>query len=138
VTEKAFTSHAFYQGLQEGVLLGSRCQSCGALFMPPKPICTACHGSDLVWEEFSGRGKLAAFTIVHIAPTAMLAAGYGRDNPYCAGVIALEEGPSISGQILEVDVHQPETIALGTPLVMELVSRGEGEEAKNVLAFKPV
>ena len=56
----------------------------------------------------SGEGKLLAFTTVHIAPTAMIEAGYDRKNPYCTGIVQLDEGPAISAQILGVDPTKPE------------------------------
>lgn len=82
------------------------------------------------------QGTLAAFTTIHIAPTAMIAAGYGRDNPYCSGIVNLENGLSISAQILGVDVSQPQTIKIGTPLTVEFIERGEAEEKKTFLAFR--
>jgi uncharacterized OB-fold protein len=66
----------------------------------------------------------------------MIEAGYGRDNPYCSGIVKLNEGPSISAQILGVDVSQPEQIAIGAPLSPVFVKRGEGDESKYFLAFE--
>jgi hypothetical protein len=88
------------------------------------------------WAEMSGRGKLLAFATIHIAPTAMIEAGYDRKNPYCAGIVQVEEGPAISAQILGVDATQPEQIAIGTPLRVAFVERGEGEEQRTYLAFE--
>jgi len=83
-----------------------------------------------------GKGKLVAFTTVHIAPTAMIRAGYGRDNPYCVGIVQLEEGPSISAQILGVDPTQPQEIPIGIELQVAFVERGAGEEEGTTLAFE--
>ena len=134
--ERPFTSYAFNQYLAEGLLMASRCKDCDSLFLPPRPVCRACHATNMAWETLSGKGTLEGFTIINIAPTGMIEAGYGRDNPYCAGVVSLEEGPSISAQILGVDVHHPESIKPGIPLEIELIVRGEGENAKTFLAFK--
>jgi uncharacterized OB-fold protein len=82
------------------------------------------------------KGRLAAFTTIHIAPTAMIEAGYGRDNPYCSGIVELANGLSISAQILGVDVNQPGEIVIGTPVEAEFTERGEGDEAKTFLAFR--
>jgi uncharacterized OB-fold protein len=90
----------------------------------------------MLWEELSGNGELIAFTTVHIAPTAMIAAGYGRNKPYCSGVVRLEEGPSISAQILGVDSSDPMSIKIGTRLTVEYLERGEGEDKKTFLAFQ--
>jgi uncharacterized OB-fold protein len=51
--------------------------------------------------------------------------------------VKLEEGPSISAQILDVDVMHPEEIKIGMPLTQTLIQRGEGEMEKTYLAFKP-
>jgi uncharacterized OB-fold protein len=88
------------------------------------------------WVELSGKGELAAFTAVYIGPTAMIDAGYDRTNPYCAGIVRLAEGPSISAQILGVDASQPQSIAIGTPLQVSIIERNLDEEnSRFYLAF---
>lgn len=129
-----FTSTAFYAYLDQQKLMGVRCQSCHTLHLPPRPHCPYCHSDAMEWIEFSGRGKLVAFTHIYIAPTHMLEAGYGRDKPYCAGIVQLEEGPSISAQILGVDASQPDRVAVGTPLKAAFVHRGENQHL--FLAFE--
>ena len=138
MSERQMTGDAFYQYLAEQKLMGSRCQSCGALHLPPRSLCPACYNDELAWEQVSGRGKLVAFTTVHIAPTAMIEAGYGRTNPYCTGIVQLDEGPSISAQITGVDPAAPEEIEVGTPVRVAFVQRGEGEKEHTFLAFEKV
>jgi uncharacterized OB-fold protein len=137
MADREFTGASFYQFLQENKLMGSRCQACGALHIPPRAICPACYGTGMEWVEMSGDGELLAFTTVHIAPTAMIEAGYDRKNPYCAGIVQLAEGPAISAQILGVDPARPQEIEIGTPLRVVFVRRGEGEQARTYLAFEP-
>jgi uncharacterized OB-fold protein len=138
MSERPFTGQAFYQYLGEQKLMGSRCKSCGALYVPPRPLCPDCYGDDMDWEQLGGKGKLIAFTTVHIAPTAMIEAGYGRTNPYCTGIVQLDEGPAVSAQIIGVDPAAPEQIAVGTPLQVAFVRRGEGENERTYLAFEKV
>jgi len=135
MADNLFSGTAFYQALAEHKLMGTRCKQCGAVHLPPRPICPKCLSSEVEWMEFSGKGKLAAFTVIYIAPTAMIAAGYGRNNPYIAGIVQLDEGPSISAQILGFDATQPQNIPLGAPLTAAFVERGEGEARKTFLAF---
>ncbi len=135
--ENEFTSAQFYKALNDHKLVGTRCRSTGEVYAPPRPISETTHADDMEWIEMSGAGKLAAFTIVYIAPTAMIAAGYDRKNPYCAGIVQLAEGPKISAQILGVDVKKPEQIKIGMPLKIAFVERGEGEAKKTFLAFEP-
>lgn len=131
-----FTSKYFYTALAEKKLVGSRCKKCGTLHMPITSMCKTCKSIEMEAVEFSGKGKLVAFSIIYIAPTAMIQAGYDRKNPYCAGIVQLEEGPSICGQLMEVDVLHPETIKIGTQVVSTFIERGENEAKKTYLGFR--
>lgn len=134
--QRPFTAASFSQFLNEKKLMASRCPSCDNLYLPPRAICPDCHSQQMEWVETSGRGKLHAFTAVYVAPTFMIAEGYGRDNPYCTGIVELEEGIRISAQILDVDVRDAEEIKIGTLLRVEFVERGQEENKKTYLAFK--
>lgn len=136
MSESEVYTHQFAKHLTEKRLVGSRCKSCGRIFLPPRIWCPNCQKNELEAYEFSGMGKLAAFTVVYVAPSAMLAAGYDRKNPYCVGVVELEEGERIPAQIFGVDVNRPEDIRIGTPLRAVFVERGEGENKATVLGFE--
>ncbi len=137
MSEMEFTNNAYTKFLAEHKLMGTRCRTDGELYFPPRPICPQSLSADMEWFEFSGQGKLAAFTVVHIGTTAMIAAGYDRKNPYCVGIVDLAEGCKISAQILGVDVLHPENIEIGTPLKLTFVERGEGEAQRTYPVFEP-
>lgn len=135
---KTFTVAGYNQHLCEKRLMGSKCSKCGSLYAPPRPICPECHSAaGMEWVEYSGKGKLAAFTSISVAPTFMAAQGLGKNNPYVCGVVQLEEGPKITGRILGVDGKKPESIKVGTQVRMEILERAEGEGKVYTLAFKP-
>jgi uncharacterized OB-fold protein len=134
--ENEYTGAAFDKFLSEEKLMGTRCKACGALYLPPRPICTKCNSRDMEWVEMKGKGKLSAFTTICVGTTIMAQEGCGRDNPYCCGIVELEEGVKISGRILGVDTQKPENIKVGTPLSVEFVHRGEGENKKTFLGFR--
>jgi uncharacterized OB-fold protein len=135
--ERPFSDISYEQFLSEEKLMGSRCKTCGALFVPPRPICIQCHGSNLEWAEMRGKGRLSAFTCIAICPPFMIAEGYGRNNPYCSGVVELEEGVRVVARIEEVNTREPEYIQVGMPLTVSFLHRGEGENRKTFLAFRP-
>lgn len=135
-TARPFTAASFAQYLNEKKLMGSHCPHCNADYLPPRAICPQCHSDQLEWVEFSGKAKLAAFTSIFIAPTAMIAAGFGRENPYLAGVVELDEGVKISAQILGLEARKPEEIRIGTPLRVDFIERGEGDKKQTFLAFR--
>ena len=124
--------------LKEEKLMGTTCRSCGARFLPPMPICTECHEPEMDWNEVGGKGKLIAFTCIAVAPPSMKEEGFDRNNPYCLGVVELDEGGRVVARIQGVDARNPETIRIGTPLSSKILHRGEGEHARAVLAFEPV
>jgi uncharacterized OB-fold protein len=136
MTKGDFSNTAYHQHLSAHKLMGNRCQECGKIHLPPRPMCPKCYSDDLVWVEAPEKGELTGFTVIHIAPTAMLDAGYGRENPYVSGIVRLENGLSISAQILGVDPTKPDEIKIGIPLRAEFIERGEGEDKKTFLAFR--
>lgn len=136
MSDMAFTSTTHYQHLAEHTLVGSRCISCGKVYYPARPMCPACFGHDMEAIQFSGKGKLSAFSVIYIALTTMIQAGHDRKNPYCTAVVQLEEGPKICAQLVGVDVAHPETIKVGTPVTATFLERGEGEAVKTYLGFQ--
>ncbi len=135
--ERPISTISFHQFLNEDKLMGSQCKKCGTLFSPPRPICIKCFGREMGWVELRGKGKLTTFTCVNVGPPWMIEQGYDRTHPYCSGVVALEEGVSIDARIEGVDASKPETIKIGTPLTVEFLHHGEGENLGTFLAFRP-
>jgi len=135
--DRPFNDHSYEQFLKEKKIMGSKCSKCGALALPPRPICISCFGHRMEWMPFKGRGKLAAFTDIFVAPPAMAKEGFGRTNPYVVGVVELEEGAKIVARITGVDAMNPETIQVGTPLEAEFIPTGQEPDGKTCLAFRP-
>ena len=131
---REFNAASFYEYLKEGRLMGIRCRDCAHLSAVPRPLCPACHSRGVEWHQFSGKGKLSTFTCISIVPVAMAEQGYGRDNPYCSGVVTLEEGPRISALLLGVDASNPQNIKTGIPVVLDLENLAQD---KPRLAFHP-
>ncbi|MDE2665639.1 MAG: Zn-ribbon domain-containing OB-fold protein [Acidobacteriota bacterium] len=135
---RPFTDHSFQAYLREGKLMGSRCLACQAVFVPPRALCPQCDQSNMEWELMEGRGKLVAFTCIAIGTPAMLKLGYGRENPYCTGVVELEEKARVVARIEGVDTRNPGTISVGMPLQVDFLQEDSGSGSRTVLAFKPL
>jgi uncharacterized OB-fold protein len=133
-----FTINSFETFLKEKKLMASKCKKCGALWLPPRPICLKCYSNELGWTQLNGKGKLVAFTVIGVGPIPMIDAGYGRDNPYCTGIVELDEGPRISAQILGVDVTCPENIRIGTSLTADFVERGSWHFVEDLSKIKKI
>ncbi len=63
-----------------------------------------------------GVGRLVAFTSISIGPPSMVQQGYGRDNPYCTGVVELKEKTRVVARLKGVDSLNPDTIKVGLPV----------------------
>jgi uncharacterized OB-fold protein len=135
--ERPFSDISYERFLDEEKLMGSRCQTCDTHYVPPRPICIECYGSDIQWVEMEGTGRLAAFTCITIAPPFMIAQGYNRKNPYCTGVVELEEGARVDARIEGVDAGKPEEIKVGMPLKVKFLHREAGGKKETYLAFEP-
>ena len=130
--DKKFSSADYFHTLQDKKIIGSKCTECGAVHLPPREICATCLSENIEELSFSGKGELAAYSVIYVPPTVMMEAGFGRENPNVAGIVKLAEGPMISAQILGLDASKPADIKIGTPLKAAFVERGE----KVFLAFE--
>ena len=102
-----FTISSYNRHVSEGKLMASRCEKCDILYLPPRPVCPECHGTDMGWKELSGKGKVIGYTAITIVPTGMAAKGYGRDKPYLSAVVQTEEGPGITAMLEGFDATDP-------------------------------
>lgn len=125
MTETGFTVKAFNEFLDEGRIMGSKCRGCGAIHLPPRPVCPDCGGREMEWEEVEGRGSVRAFTVVRVPLTRF------KDRcPYACGVVKLDAGPMISGMIVGVS---EEEMSVGSRVEAEFVKEGE----RTILCFRP-
>ena len=138
VARNAFYSAAYRRRLREKKLVGSRCESCGRISVPPKPACPRCHGAEPVLMEMKGTGKLAAYSVITVPPPLMVEEGFDRNKPYCSGVVELEEGPKVIARILGLNLDRPDLIRIGTPLSVEYVEAEHGGRVETFLAFRAV
>ena len=90
-------------------LLGTKCDNCGKIFFPLRTICPNCRREGRPQSlSFSGKGKVYAFTIIHVPPE-----GFESFIPYAVGLIQLDEGPKVTSQIVDCN---PEDIYIGMPV----------------------
>lgn len=85
-------------------MLGKKCGNCERIFFPSRDVCPFCHRESLgkMKEiELSGNGEVFSYTIVHDAPPA-----FSRQRPYVLALIKLEEGPTITGQIVDCKIDE--------------------------------
>lgn len=132
--QRVFSDLSYEKFLNEEKLMGSKCKNCGALYLPPRPICIKCYSTEMEWVEMEGKGKLAAYTYIYVGPPFMAGEGYDREHPYCVGVVKTTEGVRAIARIEGLDMAAPESTRIGMPLKVKYLHRGE---EKTYLAFEP-
>jgi acetyl-CoA C-acetyltransferase len=84
----------FYEGLDEGKLLGRKCTRCGAIEFPPVIACNTCSCPDTEWMEMSGNAVMTSIVMPSVlANVPNLAEEHG---PYCFATVKTEEGPELN------------------------------------------
>jgi uncharacterized OB-fold protein len=109
----------FWEGTAAGELRIQKCNSCGHLRHPPRPMCPVCRSVDRGWTTMSGRGTIWSYVVPHPP----LLAPYSDLAPYNVIVVELDENPNIrfvgnlvsgpDGALNEID---PESIVIGEPV----------------------
>ena len=92
------TEQPFYDACAAGKLVLQRCQSCGHVLFYPRTHCDACQSDQLVWEDASGTGTVASYTVVRRGVSADF------ETPYVIALIDLDEGPRMMSQIVGADL----------------------------------
>lgn len=122
---EGFTVKAFNEALTEGGLKGSKCMECGEIHLPPRPLCTKCGSTKLEWVELKGEGTLQALTEIQVPLTR-----FKESCPYRMGIVQLDEGPSMCGQIPASEGE----LEIGSRMEALFIREGE----KTILGWKPV
>jgi len=99
--ERALTVSNFYEFVNEKRLMAAKCNECGTMILPPKPMCTHCLSTNLKWSELKRFGKLVSYTIIHVAPEQFQSLA-----PYIVGILEIEKGLRLPGMIRDVDQEE--------------------------------
>jgi uncharacterized OB-fold protein len=118
-TQVPFTIEQFYKFLAEGKLMAAKCQKCGKIHLPPRPMCDNCYGQDFVWMEVSGKGKLLTYTTIHVAPQQ-----FQSLVPYTVGIVELENGLKLPGMISGIP---QDAVKIGMELKVEFKACDVGQ-----------
>ncbi len=118
----------YNEALKQNKLLGLKCQSCGAITIPPKMVCRQCASPDMDVIELKGSGKIRTFTTVFVASE-------GREDevPYTIVMVELDDGPWIMGNLEGIDPKEASMELVGRKVKMghkvfsgDKYSAGEG------------
>ena len=80
-------------------LQASKCGNCQAIHFPPREVCPTCRRASIgkmTAVRLSGRGRILEWTRVHKA-----APGYAMQVPYVVALVQTDEGPIITGTVVD-------------------------------------
>ena len=113
----------FKETSEGGVLLASRCKSCGQILFPKATICFSCFSDNMQELPLSRRGKLYSYTIGRMPSLHFL-------PPYAVGFINMPEGVRIFAPLkLEESEYKQLRIGMEMEVVIEKLWE-EVEKAK--------
>ena len=125
--ENLITVDKYFNFLSEKKLMGSKCPKCGNINLPPRRLCSKCI-SESEWIELSGKGVLKTFSSIYVGAKAMTQKGYNRKKPYVFAVCQMDEGCSVSGQLIGVAEDKPEEIPFDMPVQVVYLKTQTGED----------
>lgn len=125
------TAKKFYDGLEEGIIWGARCNDCGKHSFPPFTACRNCGSRDIEFTEMSGRGTLKYFS-----STMLPSYRFRNEGRMAYGMVQLEEGPYFFSKIEGVDTSSPDAIAeANRTLPAEVVGKPAEVAGSTILVF---
>ncbi|MFQ5951710.1 MAG: Zn-ribbon domain-containing OB-fold protein, partial [Candidatus Geothermarchaeales archaeon] len=89
----------FWDGIEKGKILTTRCKHCGSVFFPPQTDCPECLASDTEWIELSREAELEAYTKISYPPES-----FRKRAPYVVGIGRLKEGVRVLAWIIGADI----------------------------------
>ena len=109
----------FIDHLENGRVMGTRCQACNAAFFPPRRDCCGCQSSDLEWFEVAGSGKLVTYSQLKFGPI-----GFEDDLPYA--IALLDYGDyKVFGRIADDVPLEDIQIGMAMKTVVNTLSNGQ-------------
>jgi uncharacterized OB-fold protein len=97
-----------------------KCTKCGSIQFPNRLVCPDCGAKTFETIRLSGKGELLTYTITRVAPSSFVDLA-----PYAVGIVKLDEGINVMGQITDCD---PEELKIGDRLTTQF--RRINEEGK--------
>ena len=125
--EPTAATRPFWEGARNHKLMLQRSAKTGKYLFYPRAVSPFATDDTLEWVEASGRGTVYSYTIAR-RPTAPQ---WAEDGPYAIAIIALEEGPHMTANVVECDV---ESVKIGMPVVATYV---QANDEITLVQFKP-
>lgn len=119
------------------VLLGARCDGCGAVYFPRPLSCRnpVCHDKRLAALELPRVGTLLSYTVQRYQPPPL----FRMDNwaPYAIGLVSLRDGLEVMGMLSGFDLDRI-VIGSAVSVISAPLYKDEGGEPVHTYKFARV
>ncbi|WOF16716.1 Zn-ribbon domain-containing OB-fold protein [Methanoplanus sp. FWC-SCC4] len=89
-------------------LIGTKCETCGTHYFPPRTLCPKCRREGKIVEhKFKGTGKVVTFSIIRTTSEE-----YDIQTPFPVAIIELDEGTRMTAPVV-CDINE---IHIGMPV----------------------
>lgn len=119
-------SKPFWEATRERRILLQYCPKTNRYQFYPRPVSLFTGRRDLEWREVSGRGRIFAFTVAHVARQP-----FNGHTPFLIATVTLEEGVNVIGDVIRCPI---EKIAIGMRVRPAWAPLPDGT---NLLLFEP-
>lgn len=104
----------YWRACRDGELRMQRCQPCGHVRFPPRPMCPRCQSFESSWVPVSGRGTVYSWVVAHPP----LLPAFADRAPLPILLVELEEGEDlrIVGNLIGEIEEGDEPIEIGMPV----------------------
>lgn len=110
-------SRPFWDGLQQGRLLTTRCDGCKEPSFPPRDYCPRCGSPGHEWIGLGGKGRLYSKTRIHAA-----GGSFAAMTPYSVGLVDLDDGLRLLARLLP----SASALPLDSPVVLVVLRHPDG------------
>lgn len=139
MTQIAFAPDVFTWPADEPQLIGSRCESCGAITFPGYPSCPRCGRTEMARRLLPRRGTLISWTTQEFLPKEPYASGETAETfkPYGVGLVQLGDEVRVEARLTEAD---PSKLEFGMEVELVVVPFRTDSDGTEVVicAFAPV
>lgn len=108
-------------------IAGSRCQKCGTLHFPARPLCPKCYSEEMAPAELSREGSIYCFTVVHLGVK-------GFKTPYILAWVDLDES-RLAAQI-DWDSQRADELRPGQKVKLSVDVLRPGADGTEIVGYK--
>lgn len=101
----------YWEASRRGEFVMQRCEPCGHLRFPPRPMCPHCQSFGCNWVPMSGRGRVYSFVVCH--PPLLPAFEQRAPLPIVLVELAEDQDLRVVGNLRD---HPVDAIEIGMPV----------------------